>query len=95
VWERGLVKAGTGLSGGVAGNAYLFLALWNATGDIEYWNRAVAFMDVVSGWKEFIQEETEKSVVDGFFEGQAGVACFYADMAYPEKFVGFPCFSDI
>jgi hypothetical protein len=95
VWERGIVKAGTGLARGVAGNAYLFLALWKATGEIEYWKRAVAFMDVVGDWREFTKGETELVEEDGFFEGQAGVACLYADIAYPEKFVGFPLFSDI
>jgi hypothetical protein len=94
VWERGLVKSGTGLAGGVAGNAYLFLALFKVTGEVEYWNRAVSFMDAVAGWKEFSGEKSEE-VMDGFFEGQAGVACLYADLAYSAKFVGFPMFSDI
>lgn len=36
VWERGLLKKGSGLCHGIAGNAYSFLALYNFTNDRKY-----------------------------------------------------------
>jgi hypothetical protein len=47
-------------------------------------------MEVVGGWKELAQDETEFSSKE-WQELRASMA----DIAYPEEFVGFTCFSDI
>lgn len=40
IWQYGLLKKGYGLCHGAAGNAYAFLALYNATQDVKYLYRA-------------------------------------------------------
>ena len=62
-------------------------------------------MDIISTWSEFSSgkgdaaaKQEEGPRLDGtygLFEGAAGVACFYADMAFPDKFTGFPLFTDL
>ncbi|KAL3901638.1 MAG: hypothetical protein SGCHY_000461 [Lobulomycetales sp.] len=98
VWERGLVRSGTGLSYGVTGNAYLFLALWKTTGETSYLHRAAEFMDMAANWSQFDNSSGQESCSGeseplDFFYGSAGMACFFADMAYPSKFEGFPLFT--
>lgn len=43
IWQRGLLKKGYGLCHGISGNAYAFLALYEATQDGRYLNRAKHF----------------------------------------------------
>lgn len=93
VWQRGLLRK-VGLCHGVAGNAYVFLALYKLTGDAKQLQRAHAF-------GRFLYEEADVLVEAGemhggdrpwsLFEGLAGTACLYLDLTDPEnaKFPGF------
>ena len=90
VWQRGILLKGDGLCHGTCGNAYLFLALFKATGEYIYFSRAVKFMkNVLERWNG--------NTDNGLMEGNAGIACFLMDLIYYDKddFKGFPLFSDL
>jgi lantibiotic modifying enzyme len=44
VWRKGLLKKGNGLCHGISGNAYALMALYKATGDLEWRDRARMFL---------------------------------------------------
>lgn len=87
IWKRGLLKKGPGICHGVAGSAYAFLVLYRLTGEVFYLHRASMFA-------EFMQSDTFKHARRpdcpySLFEGLAGTACFYADLANPSH-AAFP-----
>lgn len=84
VWERGLLRKGYGLCHGVSGNAYTFLQLYQLTGKVLYFNRAVRFAEwcVSSAQRECRVPDRPYSL----FEGLAGVTYFYVDLlALPDS----------
>ena len=44
VWKNGLLRKGFGLCHGTSGNAYFLMALYKATGNIEWKQRAHMFL---------------------------------------------------
>ncbi|ORZ34349.1 hypothetical protein BCR44DRAFT_189034 [Catenaria anguillulae PL171] len=50
VWQRGIVRKHLGLCHGLSGNAYLFVQLWSATGDLVWYRRALAFAAIGAHW---------------------------------------------
>jgi hypothetical protein len=93
VWTRGLLRR-VGICHGVSGNAYAFLALYRLTGDI-------GFLDKANAFAKFLLEHGRKLISTGemhggdhpysLFEGLAGTACLFLDMAQPET-AAFPGF---
>lgn len=93
VWRRGLLRR-VGICHGVSGNTYTFLALHRLTGDERHLHRAKAF-------SKFLFEHGRNLVSSGemhggdrpysLFEGLAGTACLFLDMARPED-ARFPCY---
>ncbi|KAJ4774398.1 LanC-like protein 2 [Rhynchospora pubera] len=91
VWNRGLLKR-VGICHGISGNAYTFLSLYRQTGNKEYLYRAKAFTC-------FLLDRGIELIADGvlhsgdrpfsLFEGQAGMAYLFLDMANPAE-SGFP-----
>ncbi|ORZ38320.1 hypothetical protein BCR44DRAFT_34125 [Catenaria anguillulae PL171] len=103
-WQRGIVNTHVGISTGLCGNAYLFLALWSVTGDVVWYQRALAFAGIAAHWHG--GDETHALSVS---EGFGGLACLLADLvvvdAYlqhqrassdetPRPWIGFPCVND-
>lgn len=93
VWKRGLLKR-VGICHGVSGNAYVFLSLYTLTGKVEYLYRAKAFTC-------FLLDRADKLIAErmmhggdhpySLFEGQAGMAYLFFDMAKPShsRFPGY------
>ncbi|KAI5071569.1 hypothetical protein GOP47_0013820 [Adiantum capillus-veneris] len=93
VWRRGLLKR-LGVCHGISGNAYAFLALYRLTGDLLHLHRARAF-------STFLHEHAWDLIAAGkmhggdrplsLFEGSAGLACLWFDIAKPED-ARFPAY---
>lgn len=93
VWRRGLLRR-VGICHGISGNTYAFLALYRLTGDLRHLHRARAF-------STFLYEQAGNLVASGkmhggdhpmsLFEGSAGLACLWLDMAKPED-ARFPAY---
>ena len=90
VWARGLLKKGTGLCHGVAGNAYALLTLHRLTSDVVWLQRARAFGSML-GSPELQaamaatpdRQRRVQGVPDSpcsLMEGDAGVFCFLLDL---------------
>ncbi|GAQ79088.1 hypothetical protein KFL_000240190 [Klebsormidium nitens] len=93
VWQRGLLRK-VGLCHGVAGNAYVFLALYKLTGDAKHLQRAHAFGRFRSEEADALIEAGEMHGGDrqwSLFEGLAGTPCLYLDLTNPQnaKFPGY------
>lgn len=99
VWEKGLLTKGAGLCHGISGNAYAFLALYRATCDPTWLNRALLFC-------QFVASETFKRLSRtpdrplSLFEGSCGMVCVLGDIcaalqttAREKKNVTFPLIS--
>ena len=94
VWERGLLKKGYGLCHGAAGNAYTFLQLYQLTGHMYHWHRALKVRATqcislrsceLPQFAEWCLSSDERvtRIPDtplSLFEGTAGVALFYCDL---------------
>ncbi|XP_011859511.1 PREDICTED: lanC-like protein 3 homolog [Vollenhovia emeryi] len=92
VWRKGLLRKGSGICHGVAGNGYVFLLLYRLTGDERYLYRAAKFADFMNS----SQFQTDARIPDmpySLYEGIAGTACFLADLMEPDK-AHFP-FQDV
>ena len=103
IWERGLVLKGANLCHGVCGNAYSFLALYNATSNDKkekYLYYASQFCVAAANPEincQFIGFPCSRKVMGipdypfSLMEGIAGEACFYLDMLRPSlaQFPGF------
>lgn len=90
VWRRGLLKKGYGICHGVAGNAYTFLALYQATGKEVQLYRAVQF----ARWCGTYDRNQERPPDRPFslFEGLAGTIYFLKDIQDPVNAL-FPGYS--
>lgn len=85
VWNRGLLKR-VGICHGISGNAYIFLSLYQLTGNVKYLYRAKAFTC-------FLLDRAHKLISRGemhggdrpysLFEGQGGMAYLFLDMIDP------------
>eukprot|EP00667_Euglena_gracilis_P011449 EG_transcript_11704 len=101
VWQRGLLRKGTGLCHGIAGNAYAFLSLYRYTHQEKYLYYAWCFCQ--STWDPGVlqaiaatrdPQRRMQGVPDAPFslmEGLAGLICFYADLLAPDG-SAFPAF---
>jgi len=90
VWDRGLLKKGPGICHGVAGNGYVLLCMYRATGATKWLCRAQQFGHFIAnetGRQDWQNPDRPYSL----FEGVAGTACFLADLQDPEN-ARFPLF---
>ncbi|XP_057451013.1 lanC-like protein GCL2 [Lotus japonicus] len=93
VWSRGLLKR-VGICHGISGNAYVFLSLYQLTGNVMYLYRAKAFAC-------FLLDRAHKLISRGemhggdrpysLFEGVGGMAYFFLDMVDPSQ-AKFPAY---
>ncbi|XP_055685467.1 lanC-like protein 3 homolog [Lutzomyia longipalpis] len=88
VWKKGLLLKGPGICHGVAGNAYVFLVLYQLTKDPQYLYRAGKFMEFLCDG-EFRRNARTPDRPFSLYEGVAGTVCFLADLLEPEK-AAFP-----
>ncbi|XP_065874227.1 lanC-like protein GCL2 [Euphorbia lathyris] len=87
VWDRGLLKR-VGICHGISGNTYVFLALYQITGRIEYLYKAKSFAS-------FLLDRAHRLISAGqmhrgdnpysLFEGCGGMAYLFLDMIDPSK----------
>eukprot|EP00475_Leptophrys_vorax_P014636 TRINITY_DN20925_c0_g2_i1.p1 TRINITY_DN20925_c0_g2~~TRINITY_DN20925_c0_g2_i1.p1 ORF type:complete len:530 (+),score=103.53 TRINITY_DN20925_c0_g2_i1:508-2097(+) len=90
VWEYGLLKKGNGICHGVAGNGYVFLALFRITKEEEYLRKALLFARAT--WDPRVTKHQRRPDTPySLFEGMAGTLCFYADCLNPKN-SSFPAF---
>ncbi|KII70193.1 LanC-like protein 1 [Thelohanellus kitauei] len=93
-WERGLLRKGSGLCHGVAGNAYAFLAIYNCTKNNKYLNYAFMFAKwIVQREEKFHLSASRKY---SLYEGLAGALYFLCDLYKPSQalFPGFQTLTD-
>lgn len=79
VWERGLLKKGLGLCHGIAGNAYVFMRLFDVTRDRAQLYRAYSFLHWGLAGPQRDALATQPDVPDSLANGRAGCACAVAD----------------
>ncbi|OON14916.1 hypothetical protein X801_09286 [Opisthorchis viverrini] len=87
VWQRGLLKKGPGICHGVAGSGYALLLMFRLTGELVYLHRAAMFATFMQS--DTFRQARRPDCPHSLFEGLAGTACFFADLADPCK-SGFP-----
>ncbi|KAI4322658.1 hypothetical protein L6164_022330 [Bauhinia variegata] len=93
VWNRGMLKR-VGICHGISGNAYVFLSLYQLTGNVKYLYRAKAFTC-------FLLDKAHKLISGGLmhggdrpyslFEGLGGMAYLLLDMIDPSQ-AKFPAY---
>uniref|UniRef100_A0A2P2KQN9 LanC-like protein GCL2 n=1 Tax=Rhizophora mucronata TaxID=61149 RepID=A0A2P2KQN9_RHIMU len=93
LWNRGLLKR-VGICHGVSGNTYVFLSLYQLTGNLKFLYRAKAFAC-------FLLDRAHKLIAAGemhggdspysLFEGIGGMAYLFLDMANPSN-ARFPAY---
>ncbi|CAB4273560.1 unnamed protein product [Prunus armeniaca] len=93
VWKRGLLKR-VGICHGISGNAYVFLSLYQLTGNLGFLYRAKAFAC-------FLVDRANKLISEGelhrgdspysLFEGVGGMAYLLLDMIEPSQ-AKFPAY---
>ncbi|BFI43145.1 hypothetical protein MPTK2_8g15510 [Marchantia polymorpha subsp. ruderalis] len=93
VWERGLLRR-VGLCHGVSGNAYVFLALHRLSGGKKHLHRAKMFAGFLHDRAFSLISTGEMHGGDhphSLFEGLAGTACLWLDVAQPanSRFPGY------
>ncbi|PIK37863.1 putative lanC-like protein 1 [Apostichopus japonicus] len=88
IWKYGLLKKGYGLCHGPAGNAYAFLALYQATDDHKQLYRACKFAEWCLDFGT--HGCSVPSRPHSLFEGSAGTIYFLVDLLRPSK-AKFPC----
>ena len=90
VWERGLLRKGPGLCHGVSGNGYALLAVWRATRDPVWLQRARRFAAFVAedpgGRADWAAPDHPYSL----FEGLGGALCLLSDLAVDPEGARFP-----
>lgn len=84
VWSRGLLRKGSGICHGVAGNGYVFLLLYRLTNNPKHLYRAGRFADFLTT-EEFVREARTPDRPFSLYEGLAGTVCFLIDLLKPEK----------
>lgn len=85
-----MFASGNGLCHGIAGNAYAFLALFQATGDQKYLFRAVQFASQCVNKDEPHKLRRPDNPMS-LYEGLAGTIWFLLDLCKPKEalFPGF------
>nr|XP_023683667.1 lanC-like protein 1 [Paramormyrops kingsleyae] len=81
IWTWGLLQKGYGLCHGAAGNAYAFLALYKATGDLKHLYRACKFAEWCMDYGKHGCRTPDTPF--SLFEGMAGTVYFLADLTQP------------
>ncbi|XP_023339953.1 lanC-like protein 2 isoform X2 [Eurytemora carolleeae] len=89
IWERGLLRKGSGLCHGSAGNGYGLVHLYQATQDTKWLYRAAMFGLHCSQFKEYFHRLADSPL--SLFEGLAGTVHYLFQLKNPEsaKFPGF------
>ncbi|XP_046485573.1 lanC-like protein 2 isoform X1 [Neodiprion pinetum] len=90
VWSRGLLKKGYGICHGVAGNAYTFLYLYQATKEIKHLYRACKFAEWCMNYGKHQNRTPDRPF--SLFEGLAGTIYFLIDVQQP-LFANFPAYA--
>jgi len=88
VWARGLLKKGSGLCHGVAGNGYTFLHLYQVTGQEVWLYRAAMFGQWITELVRRDQITPDRPL--SLFEGIAGAVHYLHDLQDPGV-ARFPC----
>eukprot|EP00455_Lapot_gusevi_P019117 TRINITY_DN20570_c0_g1_i1.p1 TRINITY_DN20570_c0_g1~~TRINITY_DN20570_c0_g1_i1.p1 ORF type:complete len:148 (+),score=1.50 TRINITY_DN20570_c0_g1_i1:459-902(+) len=89
VWKRGLLRRGSVLSNGIAGNAYVFLALYRVTEDPMYLFRAMCFAEFgMEASQNLVFDETSSNY--SLMQGITGQCWFHLDLMNPLN-EWFPC----
>lgn len=79
-WNRGLLTKGLGLCHGLAGNAYVFLKLYESTRDGAWLDRSLAFASFGLRSEHAAQLAARPDVPSSLANGRAGFSCFAADL---------------
>ncbi|XP_028761635.1 lanC-like protein GCL2 [Neltuma alba] len=93
VWNRGLLRR-VGLCHGISGNAYVFLSLYQLTGNVEYLYRGKAFACFLLDRAHRLISQGEMHGGDrpySLFEGLGGMAYLFLDMVDPRQ-AKFPAY---
>lgn len=93
VWNRGLLKR-VGICHGISGNTYVFLSLYQITGNAEFLYRAKAFACFLLDRAHQLISTGEMHGGDNpcsLFEGKGGMAFLFLDMTKPSE-AGFPAY---
>lgn len=93
VWNRGLLKR-VGICHGISGNAYVFLSLFQLTGNLEFLYRAKAFACFLLDKGHKLMSQGEMHGGDchySLFEGIGGMAYLFLDMVEPSE-AKFPAY---
>ncbi|CAH1788986.1 unnamed protein product [Owenia fusiformis] len=88
-WERGLLRKGYGICHGTAGNAYVFLALYNLTGEERHLYRALKFAEWCCDYGKHGCNTPDRPY--SLFEGMAGTIHLLIDVLHTDQAV-FPAF---
>jgi len=92
VWSRGLLRKGSGLCHGVAGNSYCFLALFRCTDNDIYLHRARVFALAAQDEMVTKYQDTPDHPLS-FFEGHTGLLALYTDLLVGDPSLArFPAF---
>ncbi len=89
IWQRGLLKKGHGLCHGISGNAYAFVALYQATKQDLYLHRALFFAEFMLA-KHHSCREADRPY--SLFEGMSGTVHFLDDVEKGLIGAKFPAF---
>lgn len=93
VWNRGLLKR-VGICHGISGNAYVFLSLYQLTGNVEFLYKAKAFACFLLDRAHNLISQGEMHGGDSpysMFEGIGGMAYLFLDMIEPAE-ARFPAY---
>ncbi len=78
----------SGICHGVAGSGYALLMMHRLTGEEVYHTQAIAYAEFLES-EEFVAGSRTPDCPYSLYEGQAGTACFLADLAQPAR-AAFP-----
>lgn len=81
IWEKGLLKKGSGICHGVSGNGYAFLMLYKVTQEPLHLYRAIRFAEFLTK-SRFMNEANEPDRPYSLYEGLAGAVCFLIDLLH-------------
>ncbi|CAA3019739.1 lanC GCR2 [Olea europaea subsp. europaea] len=93
VWNRGLLKR-VGICHGISGNTYVFLSLYQLTGNLKFLYRAKAFACFLHDKAQILISEGIMHGGDrpcSLFEGIGGMAYLFLDMTEPSE-ARFPAY---
>ena len=79
IWKRGLLKKGNNICHGIAGNGYCFLTAYIQTGDIEYFQQAIAFAQEIMKIEPQLSAQSDNMTTTSLFEGLAGTVHYLLD----------------